>query len=65
MIFEYTETVEVSEEDIQKMVTLCRQGYSYEQAIRKVTALWSESEQYAISNVIDQLVGELEFWLCD
>lgn len=60
MEFEYTATLWVEPSAIEEMLELCRQGYSYEQAIDAVAAGWEDIDYYAVGNVTSQLVLELE-----
>lgn len=60
MEFEYTATLWVEPSAIEEMLELCRQGYSYEQAIEEVAAGWEDADYYAIGNITSQLVLELE-----
>ena len=60
MEFEYTATLWVEPSAMEEMLELCRQGYSYEQAIDEVSAGWEDIDYYAVSNITSQLVLELE-----
>lgn len=60
MEFEYTATLWVEPSAIEEMLELCRQGYTYEQAIVEVSAGWDDSDYYAVDNIVPQLVKELE-----
>lgn len=60
MEFEYTATLWVEPSAIEEMLELCRQGYSYEQAIDTVAAGWEDVDYYAVGNITSQLVLELE-----
>lgn len=60
MEFEYTTTLWVEPSAIEEMLELCRQGYSYEQAIEEVAAGWEDADYYAVGNITSQLVLELE-----
>lgn len=60
MEFEYTATLWVEPSAIEEMLELCRQGYSYEQAIEEVAAGWGDADYYAVGNITSQLVLELE-----
>ena len=60
MEFEYTTTLWVKSSAIEEMLELCRQGYSYEQAIEEVAAGWEDADYYAVGNITSQLVLELE-----
>lgn len=60
MEFEYTATLWVEPSAIEEMLELCRQGYSYEQAIEEVAAGWEDADYYAVGNITSQLVLELE-----
>lgn len=59
MEFEYTAVLWVEPSAIEEMLELCRQGYSYEQAIDKVAAGWEDIDYYAVGNITSQLVLEL------
>lgn len=60
MEFEYTAILWVEPSAIEEMLELCRQGYSYEQAIEEVAAGWEDADYYAVGNITSQLVLELE-----
>lgn len=60
MEFEYTTTLWVEPSAIEEMLELCRQGYTCEQAIAEVSAGWGDADYYAVDNITDQLVKELE-----
>ena len=60
MEFEYTATLWVEPSDIEEMLKLCHQGYTYEQAINEVAASWGDADYYAVDYIISQLVLELK-----
>lgn len=60
MIFEYTGQFYVSEENIEEMLSYCKQGYSYEQSIYKVAGCWDNERYYGLDSILSQLVLELE-----
>ena len=60
MMFEYAGSLYVSEKDIEKMLSYCKHGYSYEQAIRVVAFGWSGKRYYNLDDILSQLILELE-----
>lgn len=60
MDFEYTATLWIEPSDIEEMLELCRQGYTYEQAIAEISAGWDDVDYYAVDNISSQLIKELE-----
>lgn len=60
MEFKYTATLWVEPSDIEEMLKLCHQGYTYEQAINEVAASWEDADYYAVDYITSQLVLELK-----
>lgn len=59
MIFNYTANFYVSEYEIEKMLSYCKQGYSYEQSIRMVANNWEDDCYDNLDSILSQLVLEL------
>ena len=59
MEFEYTSHFYVSENDLNEMAELVKNGYNVEDAILKVAACWDDEVYYSIDLVIDKLVEEI------
>lgn len=60
MEFKYTATLWVEPSDIEEMLKLCHQNYTYEQAINEVAASWGDADYYAVDYITPQLVLELK-----
>ena len=59
MMFNYTANFYVGEDEIEEMLSYCKQGYSYEQSIRMVADSWEDDRYYNLDSVLSQLVLEL------
>ena len=59
MMFNYTANFYVSECEIEKMLSYCKQGYSYEQSIRMVANNWEDDCYDNLDSILSQLVLEL------
>ena len=59
MMFNYTANFYVSEYEVEKMLSYCKQGYSYEQSIRMVANNWEDDCYDKLDSILSQLVLEL------
>lgn len=59
MEFEYTGHFYVSENDLNEMVELVKNGHNVKDAILKVAACWDDEAYYSIDLIIDKLVEEV------
>lgn len=59
MEFEYTGHFYVSENDLNEMVELVKNGHNIKDAILKVAAYWDDEAYYSIDLIIDKLVEEV------
>lgn len=59
MEFEYTGHFYVSENDLNEMVELVKNGHNVKDAILKVAVCWDDEAYYLIDLIIDKLVEEV------
>lgn len=59
MKFEYTSCFYVSEDDLNEMAKLVKNGYNVKDAILKVAACWNDEVYYSTDLVIDKLIEEV------
>lgn len=60
MEFEIRDTFYVSEADFDKMVQLCLNGYSPQNAITDVASGWDDVDFYRVGLIEDQLIEKIE-----
>lgn len=59
MNFEYTSYTYVSEDDLNEMVKLVKDGYNVKNAILEVANCWDDDAYYSLDLIIDKLVEEV------
>ena len=60
MMFNYTANFYVGDDEIEEMLSYCKQGYSYEQSVRMVADNWEDDRYDNLDSVLSQLVLELD-----
>mgnify|MGYP006976117646 FL=1 len=59
MNFEYTSYTYVSEDDLNEMVKLVKDGYNVKNAILEVANYWDDDTYYSLDLIIDKLIEEV------
>lgn len=60
MEFEFTDTFYVSEIDLEKMCSLCREkNYTPQEALNEVSCGWEDFEFYTVAFVEEQIIAEI------
>lgn len=59
MSFEYTSYTYVSEDDLNEMVKLVKDGYNVKNAILEVANYWDDDTYYSLDLIIDKLIEEV------
>lgn len=59
MSFEYTSYTYVSEEDLDEMAKLVKDGYNVKNAILEVANYWDDDAYYSLDLIIDKLIEEV------
>lgn len=59
MNFEYTSYTYVSEDDLNEMVKLVKDGYNVKNAILEVANYWDDDAYYSLDLIIDKLIEEV------
>lgn len=59
MNFEYTSCIYVSEDDLNEMVKLVKDGYNVKNAILEVANYWDDDAYYSLDLIIDKLIEEV------
>lgn len=59
MNFEYTNYTYVSEDDLNEMVKLVKDGYNVKNAILEVANCWDDDAYYSLNLIIDKLIEEV------
>ena len=59
MNFEYTSYTYVSEDDLNEIVKLVKDGYNVKNAILEVANYWDDDAYYSLDLIIDKLIEEV------
>lgn len=59
MYFEYTSCIYVSEDDLNEMVRLVKDGHNIKNAILSIANYWDDEAYYSLDLIMDKLVEEV------
>lgn len=59
MYFEYTSCIYVSEDDLNEMVRLVKDGHNIKNAILSIANCWDDEAYYSLDLIMDKLVEEV------